>query len=51
MATTQVGTGVGNTTGLAQTVQLQNRPKTTVATVAGTLNPSGSGQIFPTGRR
>lgn len=50
MSTHQVGTGVGNTVGLAQTVQLAKRPKIQVALVAGTVNPSGSGQIFPTGR-
>lgn len=52
MSTQQIGAAVGNTTGYAATVQETKRPKAgAVAIVAGTVNPSGSGQIFPTGRR
>jgi hypothetical protein len=51
MATNQIGTAVGKTTGIAQTIQLQKRPKVQVGLVVGSVNASGSGQIFPTGRR
>jgi hypothetical protein len=51
VSTQQVGDAVAKTIGLAQTLQLVKRPQIKVAIVAGTVNASGSGQIFPTGRR
>lgn len=51
MSTKQIAPSIGNTVGIAATVQLGKRPKLQIAIVAGTVNPSGAGQIFPTGRR
>lgn len=47
----QLGATIGGTVGIAQTIQMQKRPKTVFGVIVGSVTGSGSGQIFPTGRR
>jgi hypothetical protein len=47
----QIAASIGGTVGIAQTIQMEKRPKTVFAVIVGSVTGSGSGQIFPTGRR